>query len=82
MNGKISKINTELNKTKRRISELQERVQELEQQKTELENTDIVGLVRGAGMTSQELSTLLQAFHEHGGGPLSLSKQEDIENEK
>ncbi|MPN50842.1 hypothetical protein SDC9_198481 [bioreactor metagenome] len=82
MNSKISKIDAELAKTKQKISGLQAHIRELEQQKTELENTDIVGLVRGADMTSQELATLLQAFREKNGAPLPLSKQEDTENEK
>lgn len=82
MNPKISKIDTELAKTKQKISGLQAHIRELEQQKTELENTDIVGLVRGSGMTSQELAALFQAFREKNGVPFPSSKQEDIENEK
>ena len=82
MNPKISKINTELTKTKQKISGLQAHIRELEQQKTELENTDIVGLVRDSGMTSQELSAVLQAFREKSGVPFPTSKQEDAENEK
>ena len=82
MNPKISKIDTELAKTKQKISGLQVHIRELEQQKTELENTDIVGLVRGSGMTSQELSALLQAFREKSGVPFPSNKQEDTENEK
>ena len=81
MNSKISKIETELEKTKKKISELQNHVRELEQQKTELENTDIVGLVRSAGMTSQELAALIQALHENIGAPLSAPVQEDTKNE-
>ena len=81
MNNKISRIEAELAKTKQKISGLQAHIRELEQQKTELENTDIVGLVRGADMTAQELAALLQAFREKNGAPLSLSRQEDTENE-
>lgn len=81
MNPKISKIETELEKTKKKISGLQDHVQELEQQKTELENTDIVGLVRDAGMTPQELAALIQAFHENIGKPLSRPAPEDTKNE-
>ena len=82
MNPKISKIDTEIAKTKQKISVLQAHIRELEQQKIELENTDIVGLVRGSGMTSQELAALFQAFREKNGVPFPSSKQEDIENEK
>jgi len=81
MNPKISKIETELEKTKKKISELQGHVRELEQQKTELENTDIVGLVRNAGMTSQELAALMQSFRENIGAPLSAPAQEGTKNE-
>jgi len=81
MNPKISKIETELEKTKKRISELQDHVRELEQQKTELENTDIVGLVRSAGMTSQELAALIQALHENIGAPLSALAKDGTKNE-
>ena len=81
MNSKISKIETELEKTKKKISELQDHVRELEQQKTELENTDIVGLVRDAGMTSQELAALMQSFRKNIGAPLSGPAQEDTKNE-
>ena len=82
MNSKINRIDTEIAKTKQKISGLQDHIRELEQQKTELENTDIVGLVRGSGMTAQELSAVLQAFREKNGVPFPTSKQEDAENEK
>lgn len=82
MNTKISKIDAELTKVRQKISALQDHLRELEQQKTALENTDIVGLVRGNGMTSQELAAFLQAFRENNGIPLPLSRQEDAENEK
>lgn len=82
MNSKISKINAELAKTKQKISALQDDLRDLEQQKTELENTNIVGLVREAGMTSQELAALLQAFRENSGTPFPLPKQEDTINEE
>lgn len=81
MNPKISKIDTELDKTKMKISELQDHARELEQQKTELENIDIVGLVRNAGMTSQELAALIQALHKNIGAPLSAPVKENTKNE-
>jgi septal ring factor EnvC (AmiA/AmiB activator) len=77
MNPKIRKIETELEKARKKISELQDHVRELEQQKTELENTDIVGLVRDAGMQPQELAALIQAYYEKAGS----SVQEDTKNE-
>ena len=81
MNPKISKIDAELDKTKKKISELQDHVRELEQQKTELENTNIVGLVRSAGMTPQELSALIQACRKNSGAnPSTQNIQEENEN--
>ncbi len=81
MNPKISRIDAELARTKQKISALQDHIRELEQQKTELENTDIVGFVRGSGMTSQELAALLQTFRKKSEIPFPSSKQEDTGNE-
>ena len=67
MNPKINKIEAELLKTNQKISALQDHVRELEQQKTELENTDIVGLVRDAGMRPQELAALLRTLADKDG---------------
>lgn len=67
MNPKINKIEADLMKTNQKISALQDHMRELEQQKTELENTDIVGLVRDAGMRPQELAALLRALADKGG---------------
>ncbi|MFT8888078.1 MAG: DUF4315 family protein [Ethanoligenens sp.] len=77
---KISKIDAELNKTRKKISELQAYVRELEQQKTELENTDIVGLVRTAGMTPQELAVLIRACRENSGAPHSIQTVQEENN--
>ena len=56
MNPKFKKIDAEYEKNAAKISALQNRQKELEKQRRELENLDIVGLVRGMGMTAEELS--------------------------
>lgn len=60
MNPKIKKIDTEYEKNAAKITELQERQKELEKQRLELENLDIIGLVRGMGLTPDQLAALIQ----------------------
>lgn len=64
MNPKFKKIDAEYEKNAAKISALQNRQKELEKQRRELENLDIVGLVRGMGMTADELSALMKASRE------------------
>ncbi|TQI67300.1 DUF4315 family protein [Clostridium sp. KNHs216] len=64
MNPKFKKIDAEYEKNAAKISALQNRQKELEKQRRELENLDIVGLVRGMGMTAEELSVLMKAARE------------------
>lgn len=61
MNAKIKKINTEYKKNSAKIAELQERQRELEDQRTKLENLDIIGLVRGVGLTPEQLAELIRS---------------------
>ena len=61
MNPKIKKIDSEYEKNAAKITELQERQKELEKQRLELENLDIIGLVRGMGLTPDQLAALIQA---------------------
>ena len=76
MNPKFKKIDTEYEKNAKKISVLQNRQKELEKQRRELENLDIIGLVRGMGMTAEELSALMKASREDR--PVSdLNKQEE-----
>ena len=65
MNPKFKKIDAEYAKNTEKISALQNRQKELEKQRRELENLDIVGLVRGMGMTAAELSALMKASREN-----------------
>ena len=61
MNPKIKKINREYKKNEEKIMELQARQAELEKQRTELENLDIIGLVRGVGLSPDQLAALIRA---------------------
>ena len=61
MNPKIKKINREYKKNAERIITLQARQIELEQQRTELENLDIIGLVRGMGLSPDQLAELIRS---------------------
>ena len=61
MNPKIKKIDTEYEKNAAKITELQARQRELEKQRLELENLDIIGLVRGMGLSPDQLAALIKA---------------------
>ncbi len=65
MNRKFKKIDAEYEKNEAKISSLQDRQKELEKQRRELENLDIIGLVRGMGMTADELSVLMKVSREN-----------------
>ena len=81
MNPKFKKIDAEYEKNAAKISALQNRQKELEKQRRELENLDIVGLVRGMGMTEEELSALMKASRENR--PVSdQNKQEGTTHEE
>ena len=81
MSPKFKKIDVEYAKNAAKISALQNRQKELEKQRRELENLDIVGLVRGMGMTAEELSALMKASRENR--PVSdQNKQEENVHEE
>ena len=65
MTPNFTKIDAEYAKNTEKISALQNRPKELEKQRRELENLDIIGLVRGVGMTAEELSVLMKASREN-----------------
>ena len=60
MNPKIIKIDEEHAKNDAKIAKLQERNRELEKQRMEIENTDIIGIVRGTGLTTDQLAELVR----------------------
>ena len=80
MNGKIQKVEAEIEKVKAKITAQQARLRELDQQ-----NTEIVGMVRGLDVSPEELATLIQAIRsgKAGGSPVALSaEKEDLEDEE
>lgn len=56
---KIEKLQAEYAKNDKKIAALMERQQEIEKQCTALENLEIVGMVRGLGMSYGELAAML-----------------------
>ena len=75
-NPKIKKIDTEYEKNAAKITELQERQRELEKQRMELENLDIIGIVRGMGLTPDQLAAIIKA-----GTPTGAERKEAGNNE-
>lgn len=60
MNPKIKKLQAERAKNCDKISKLAARNDEIDQEITKLENLDIIGLVRGVGLTPEQLAAILQ----------------------
>jgi len=60
MNAKIKKLRSEREKNSEKISKLTDRNNEIDQEITDLENLDIIGLVRGVGLTPDQLAALLK----------------------
>jgi len=76
LNPKIKKIDSEYEKNAAKITELQARQRELEEERTNLENLDIIGLVRGMGLTPDQLAALIQ-----GARPTDMEKKEETDYE-
>ena len=56
---KLEKLQAEYAKNDKKMAALMERQQEIEKQCTALENLEIVGMVRGLGMSFEELAELI-----------------------
>lgn len=56
---KLEKLQAEYARNDKKMAALMERQQEIENQCTELENLEIVGMVRGLGMSFEELAELI-----------------------
>ncbi len=63
MNQKIEKLKTERAKNVEKIAGFQTRNKEIDGLIVELENTDIIGLVREAGLSPDMLVELIQAMN-------------------
>mgnify|MGYP000059518409 CR=1 FL=1 len=75
--NKLDRIERDIQKTKTKIAELQKQLRELEAAKTEQENLQIVQLVRGLNMTSEEFA----AFVRSGALQAPPAPQPDFEQE-
>lgn len=61
MNPKIKKLRAERAKNDNKIRTLSACNDEIDQEVTKLENLDIIGLVRGIGLTPDQLVALIRA---------------------
>lgn len=60
MNPKVKKLKSEREKNCEKISRLTGRNEEIDQEIDRLENLDIIGLVRGVGLSPDQLAALLR----------------------
>lgn len=82
MNAKLKKVLTDMKRIEDKIGLLQEKWEELNKQKTELENLEIIGLIRGAKITTENLNDVITAYRSKSGVPFSSEKQEETKNEE
>mgnify|MGYP001050669490 CR=1 FL=1 len=68
MNPKIKKLKSEREKNCEKISRLTGRNEEIDQEIGRLENLDIIGLVRGVGLSPDQLAALLQGIRPQPSG--------------
>lgn len=61
MNPKVKKLLAEKEKNNEKIAKCTARNEEIDKEVLQLENTDIIGLVRGIGMTPDQLAALIQS---------------------
>ncbi len=61
MNPKVKKLRAEKEKNNEKIAKCTARNEEIDKEVLQLENTDIIGLVRGIGMTPDQLAALIQS---------------------
>lgn len=82
MNVKLKKVLSDMKKIEDKIELLQGKWDELNKQKTELENLEIIGLIRGAKITTENLNDVLKAYRSKSRVPFLFEKQEENNNEK
>ena len=51
-------------------------------QKTEFENLEIIGLIRGAKISTENLNDVITAYRSKSGVPFSSQKQEENKHEE
>lgn len=82
MNAKLKKVLSDMQKTEDKIKALQNKWDELNKQKTEFENLEIIGLIRGAKISTENLNDVITAYRSKGGVPFSSEKQEETKHEE
>ena len=82
MNAKLKKVLSDMKKIEDKIELLQEKWDELNKQKTELENLEIIGLIRGAKISTENLNDVIMAYRNKNGVPFLSEKQEETKHEE
>ena len=80
MNAKLKKVLSNMKKIEDKMVLLQEKWNELNKQKTEFENLEIIGLIRGAKISTENLNNVIKAYRSKSGVPFLSEKQEEIKN--
>lgn len=76
MNGKIEKLELELEKNNAKITRLQARNKEITDKITELENLTILGMVKEQKLTLKQLAELFQEMKHRPVMPVQEEKEE------
>ena len=82
MNAKLKKVISDMKKIEDKMELLQGKWEELNKQKTEFENLEIIGLIRSAKITTENLNDVITAYRSKNGVPFSSKKQEENKNEE
>lgn len=82
MNAKLKKLLSDMQKIEDKMELLQMKWNELNKQKTEFENLEIIGLIRGAKISTENLNDVIMAYRSKSGVPFSSQKQEETKNEE
>jgi hypothetical protein len=82
LNAKLKKVLSDMKKIEDKMVLLQEKWNELNKQKTEFENLEIIGLIRGAKISTENLNDVITAYRSKSGVPFSSNKQEEMKNEE
>ncbi len=82
MNAKLKRVLSDMKKLEEKMVLLQGKYDELNKQKTEFENLEIIGLIRGAKISTENLNNVITAYRSKSGVPFSSQKQEENNHEK
>ncbi len=70
-----------MKKIEQKQLELQTKWNELNKQKIELENLEIIGAIRGAKISTENLNDVIKAYRNNNGVPFSMNKEEQHNEE-